>query len=77
MTLATLGQMVDERTTAQDSAIEDIWDTACSDVDGNCINMTRVNLCVVYRTAVIERLSQLAYTVTDVTAADNWAGDKF
>ena len=74
MTLATLGQLIEERETAQDAYIEDVWATACSDVDSNSINMARVNGCVVYRTAVIERLTQLAYTEADVTGAGDWFG---
>lgn len=72
MTLATLGQPVEERDIAQEAAMEDIWFTAYSDVDENNIDMARVHACVAYRTAVIGRLSSLAYTTADVTAADRW-----
>lgn len=81
MTLATLGQLLEERTHGEDAYVEDVWETACGDVDSNNLDWARIHGCSIYRTAVVERLSQLAYTEADVTACSpdhpNWAGDEF
>jgi hypothetical protein len=77
MTLVMIGELTEEKIAAQDAALEDIWDSACSDVDANQIDWQRIHACPVYRTGVIERLRQLVVTEADVTPDRCIADEEF